>query len=88
MRLAEVDLLNIQCFVYYLFTGTLHPQLIGQWYVFYLVREPHLLENVFLIFTGALRQQPLGERSDNRAEAYLVTYFAKRDLAQALLATA
>lgn len=89
MRLPQDDLLDIQCFVYFLFKGTLHSQLIGVDYVFRLVREPLLLENVFRLFTEALRQHALGERADNRAEEYLVAYFVNQDLeqAQTLLAT-
>ncbi|GAB3851387.1 hypothetical protein GCM10028822_18000 [Hymenobacter terrigena] len=90
MRLPEDDLLDIQCFVYFLFKGTLHPKLIGADYVSHLVREPHLLENVFLLFTEALRQHGPGQRADDRAAEYLVEYFVNRDMeqAQVLLATA
>jgi|GEM_PF-5111453 len=90
MRLPPDDLLDIQCFVYFLFKGTLHSQLIAVDYVSRLVREPLLLENVFRLFTEALRQRASGEHAANRAEEYLVAYFAKGDMeqAQALLATA
>ncbi|RSK45162.1 hypothetical protein [Hymenobacter rigui] len=90
MRLPNDALLDIQCFVYYLFAGTLHPQLIGTDYVFRLVRAPHLLENTFRLFTEALRQRAPGERADSRAEDYVVASFVTGDLAraQALLATA
>lgn len=90
MRLPDDDPLDIQCFVYYIFNGTLHPKLIGEDYVFRLVREPHLLENAFRLFSEALRQHAPGERADHRAAEYLVAHFVTGDLAhaQALLATA
>ena len=88
MRLPEDDLLDIQCFVYFLFKGTLHPKLIGEDYVFYLVREPQQLENVFRLFTEALRLQLPGRQTDGQAGEYLVAYFVNgdREQAQALLA--
>ncbi|OGX83527.1 hypothetical protein BEN47_17485 [Hymenobacter lapidarius] len=90
MRLPDDDPLDIQCFVYYLFRGSLHSKLIGVDYVFRLVREPQLLENAFRLFTEALRQHAPGGRADNRATEYLVAYFVTQDLeqAQTLLATA
>jgi hypothetical protein len=89
MRLAKDDLLDIQCFVYFLFKGTIHPKLIGENYVFELVRDLQLLENVFRLFAEALRQHSLGGRADNRAEEYLVAHYVNKDSeqAQALLAT-
>jgi hypothetical protein len=91
MRLPEDDLLDIQCFVYFLFKGTIHPTLIAHncEYTYHLVREPAQLENVFRLFTEALRQHPLGGRADNRAEEYLVAQYVNKDReqAQALLAT-
>jgi hypothetical protein len=91
MRLAEDDVLDIQCFVYFLFKGTIHPTLIAHNcdYTSHLVREPAQLENVFRLFTEALRQHPPGGRADNRAEQYLVAHYVHKDYkqAQALLAT-
>lgn len=89
MRLAEDDLLDIQCFIYFLFNGTIHPKLVEQDYVFRLVRDLPLLENVFRLFTEALRQHPVGGRADKRAEEYLVAHYVDKDSekVQALLTT-
>jgi hypothetical protein len=89
MRLSEDALLDIQCFVYFLFKGTLHPKLIGEDYVFRLVREPQQLENTFRLFTEALRQQLPGWQVDGQTGEYLVAYFVNGnwEQAQALLAT-
>jgi hypothetical protein len=89
MRLTKDDLLDIQCFVYFLFKGTIHPKLIGENYVFGLVRDLQRLENVFRLFAEALRQHSLGGRADHRAEEYLVAHYVNKDSeqAQALLAT-
>lgn len=85
MCLAEDDLLDIQCFVYFLFKGTIHPTLIAHNsdYTARLVREPEQLENVFRLFTEALRQHPPGGQADDRAAEYLVAHYVNRDSAQA-----
>ncbi|RZK31611.1 MAG: tetratricopeptide repeat protein [Hymenobacter sp.] len=83
MRLTEDDVLDIQCFVYFLFKGTIHPKLIGENYVFHLVRDLPQLENAFRLFTEALRQHPKGGRADNRAEEYLVACYVNKDREQA-----
>ena len=91
MRLPPDDLLDIQCFVYFLFKGTVHPALIAhdEGYTSQLLREPEHLEQAFRLFTEALRHHLPGEQADRRAGEYLVATYVTRDSeqAQALLAT-
>ncbi|MBD2715497.1 hypothetical protein KBK19_10660 [Microvirga sp. STR05] len=79
MLLSEDAKFVIQCFVYYLFKGTIAPELITSEpnYVQSLLREPQQLEYTFHLLANALRQDEGSAYSV--AVEYLVAKYALHD---------
>jgi hypothetical protein len=80
MALPDLLALDIQGFAYFLFNGTLHPDLVEVRYLPPLLQNPADLERVFALLAHDLRTHG---RPRGLAAQYLLARYARSDEAQA-----